>query len=58
MITGGFGTTIDLTTGTPRQWYIGRDGIKRWADNDQPTGTEPSPPPCQTGGANEDPHQR
>ena len=36
MITGGFGITIDIPTGTARQWYCGRDGIKRWADNDQP----------------------
>lgn len=35
-ITGGFGTTLDLERGTSRQWVIGRDGVKRWADNDQP----------------------
>ena len=35
-ITGGFGTTIDLERGTSRQWVIGRDGVKRWADNGQP----------------------
>ena len=32
-ITGGFGITMDLERGTSRQWVIGRDGVKRWADN-------------------------
>lgn len=32
-ITGGFGTTIDLESGTSRQWVMGRDGVKRWVDN-------------------------
>ena len=35
-ITGGFGTTIDLKRGTSRQWVMGRDGVKRWADSGQP----------------------
>ena len=35
-ITGGFGTTLDLERGTSRQWVIGRDGVKRWADNGEP----------------------
>jgi hypothetical protein len=35
-ITGGFGTTIDLERGTSRQWVIGRDGVKRWADSGEP----------------------
>jgi|DEB19_MinimDraft_2_1074335.scaffolds.fasta_scaffold09351_2 hypothetical protein len=35
-ITGGFGTTIDLERGISRQWVIGRDGVKRWADSGQP----------------------
>lgn len=35
-ITGGFGTTLDLERGTSRQWWMGRDGVKRWADNGQP----------------------
>lgn len=35
-ITGGFGVTVDLQTGRARQWYMGRDGVKRWADNDKP----------------------
>lgn len=32
-ITGGFGTAIDLEHGTYRQWFMGRDGVKRWADS-------------------------
>ena len=32
----GFGFTYDMATGTSRTWYYGEDGIKRWADNDQP----------------------
>lgn len=36
MITGGFGMELDLQTGRVRRWYVGRDGIQRWADNDQP----------------------
>lgn len=36
MITGGFGTTLDLERGTMRQWVMGRDGVKRWADNNRP----------------------
>lgn len=31
-ITNGFGMTMDLERGTMRQWVIGRDGVKRWAD--------------------------
>lgn len=33
----GFGTTFDLATGTARNWYVGADGIRRWADSDKPT---------------------
>lgn len=36
MITGGFGMTMDLERGTMRQWVMGRDGVKRWADTDEP----------------------
>ena len=39
-ITGGFGTMVDLERGTTRQWVIGRDGVKRWADNGEPVPTE------------------
>lgn len=35
-ITGGFGTTMDFERGTLRQWVMGRDGVKRWADNGEP----------------------
>ena len=35
-ITGGFGTTYDTRTGVSRAWYLGRDGVMRWADNDKP----------------------
>ena len=35
-ITGGFGTTMDLERGTSRQWVIGCDGVKRWADSGEP----------------------
>ena len=36
-ITGGFGFTMDLERGTSRQWFMGRDGVKRWADDGMPT---------------------
>lgn len=35
-ITGGFGMTMDLERGTMRRWVMGRDGVKRWADNGEP----------------------
>lgn len=41
MITGGFGMTMDLTRGTMRQWVMGRDGVKRWADTNDPV-TQPT----------------
>ena len=41
-ITGGFGTTMDIERGTSRQWVVGRDGLKRWADNWEPC----EPPRC------------
>ena len=31
-ITGGFGFEMDLQRGSVRQWTMGRDGVKRWAD--------------------------
>lgn len=37
----GFGTTYDLETGRARNWYVGADGVKRWADNDEPVQPEP-----------------
>lgn len=30
----GFGMTFDLVSGGMRRWYIDREGVKRWADND------------------------
>ena len=33
----GFGLTV--TAGKPRGWYVGFDGVRRWADNDQPCAT-------------------
>jgi hypothetical protein len=32
----GFGMTFDLTTGGMRNWYVGADGVTRWADNEEP----------------------
>lgn len=43
-ITGAFGTTMDLERGTSRQWVMGRDGIKRWADSNEPVDKKPTPP--------------
>lgn len=39
MITGGFGVSVLLgDDGHPRarHWHVRADGVKRWADNDQP----------------------
>jgi hypothetical protein len=30
------GFYFDAERGTGRWWYVGADGIKRWADNDRP----------------------
>jgi len=35
MITGGFGMTMDLERGTMRQWVLGADGLRRWADTNE-----------------------
>lgn len=35
-ITRGFGMTLDIERGLMRQWVVGRDGVKRWADNNRP----------------------
>lgn len=40
-ITGGFGMAMDLQRGSMRRWYMGRDGVKRWSDNDDPIDTPP-----------------
>lgn len=36
MITTGFGVTLCTATGVSRKWVMGKDGIKRWADNNKP----------------------
>ncbi len=46
-ITAGFGTTMDLKRGTTRQWVMGRDGVKRWADTNEPVEVRPR---CAVGG--------
>ena len=50
MITGGFGIMVDVKRGTMRRWVMGRDGVKRWLDNNEPCdplpedrGAPPSP---------------
>ncbi len=35
-ITGGFGFEYDILSGRARQWYMGKDGVRRFAHNDQP----------------------
>ena len=35
-ITGGFGVTVDLASGTQRRWVQGPDGVRRWADTGTP----------------------
>ncbi len=32
----GFGFTFDVATQRVRNWYMGRDGVQRWADDDTP----------------------
>lgn len=31
----GFGTTIDFVTGKSRAWYLDKDGVRRYLDNDE-----------------------
>jgi hypothetical protein len=33
---------FDLETGGMRNWYIGADGVKRWADTEEPVEGESS----------------
>lgn len=40
-ITGGFGALIDFERGTVRRWVMGPDGIKRWADTNEPLDAMP-----------------
>ena len=35
-ITGGFGFEYDILSGITRRWYMGKDGVRRFAHNDQP----------------------
>lgn len=37
-ITGGFGVSVDLQAGVSRAWYMGNDGVQRWADTGEPVG--------------------
>jgi hypothetical protein len=30
----GFGMTLDLETGRMRNWYVDREGVQRWVDDD------------------------
>lgn len=32
----GFGMTMDIERGIIRHWYVGKDGVKRWVDNNEP----------------------
>lgn len=36
----GFGFTFDVATGRARNWYMGPDGVQRWADDDTPVDPE------------------
>lgn len=38
--------TMDLESGTMRQWVMGRDGVKRWADTNEPVNNRPELPTC------------
>ena len=35
-ITSGFGFVLDINNGTIRHWFLGKDGIKHWVDNNEP----------------------
>jgi hypothetical protein len=37
----GFGFQMDTQTGFTRSWYVGADGVQRWASNDEPVNPEP-----------------
>lgn len=55
MITGGFGVSVFIGEdgdSRTRQWYVRADGVKRWADNDQPCEPQASSKPvCAVNGA-------
>ena len=40
MITKGFGMAMDLRSGSMRNWFIGSDGVRRWADTQEPVDSE------------------
>lgn len=35
-IVSGFGMAFDLERCTVRNWYVDKDDVERWADNDEP----------------------
>lgn len=39
-ITRSFGTNYTIPGMASRKWYAGKDGIQRWADNDQPMASD------------------
>ena len=47
-ITGGFGSTLDLESGVTRRWVIGRDGVKRWLDTNEPVESRTDTPVAVT----------
>jgi hypothetical protein len=48
----GFGFTYDVKLGILRNWYVDKDGIKRWVDNDLPV--KPSTPQSQENESNKE----
>lgn len=36
----GFGMVFDCERGGVRNWYMGKDGVRRWADSDEPVDDE------------------
>ena len=36
----GWGFEYDIATSRIRRWYVGADGVKRWASDDTPCETE------------------
>ena len=39
----GFGKRFDVETGSVRDWVVGDDGVKRWADNNEEVTDLPPP---------------
>lgn len=46
----GFGVTI-MAAGHARRWYVGADGVQRWADNDRPVSESAVQSPGSADGA-------